>query len=124
MQVWRDASAQLQEEAAGACCSIIPQVMEEGDGVAAVAQLQPRPALVQMMTQVLQLAHAAAAAGTAPFSRSPPIIQSESAGFFGRNCITRRRVRARDWAADSGRGAWPVEILTFICHILEHQSWL
>lgn len=66
--------------------------MEEGDGLAAVAQLQPRPVFVQMMMQVLQLAHSAAAAGTTPFFRSPPTLQSENAVFFGRNSITRRRV--------------------------------
>ena len=119
--MWRDASAQLQEEAAGAYCSSIPQVMEEGDGLAAVAQLQPRPVFVQMMMQVLQLAHAAAAAGTAPFSRSPPTLQSENAVFSA--VIPSPGVAFEHVIAPLTQdGVRPVELFTFLYHILQHQS--
>ena len=66
-QVWRDVRVQLQEEAGGGSCLSIQRLMEEGGGaeggVAAASQLQPRPAVVQMMALMLQLAHAVAAAG-------------------------------------------------------------
>ncbi len=64
---------QLQDQAAasfaGGCSSGLQ--LEEGQGAAA-GQLQPRSVFVQLMTHVLQLAHAAAAAGAVP----PPLICS------------------------------------------------
>jgi hypothetical protein len=67
--VGRVVQVQLQEESisGGGGGSIVRRLLEEGEslreGQAAVKQLQPRPVFLQIMTQVLQLAHAAAAVG-------------------------------------------------------------
>ena len=69
MQLWGEVRAQLQEEAGAAWAGSanVRRLMQEAEGeggqVIAVGQLQPRSVLVQAMSHVLQLAHAAAAAG-------------------------------------------------------------
>ncbi len=95
LQLWSDVRVQLQDEAAasfaGGCNSGLQ--LEEGHG------LQPRSVFVQLMTHVLQLAHAAAAAGAVPprtcCAALRQTLDSNSRRLLPRCCRS----------ADAGRGA-------------------